>query len=61
MGIQKWKVKWYYLGIASKEKDLKVTINADRTLSEQCGIAASKANEMHALIRRNNTSIKLIP
>ena len=36
-----------------KEKDLGLTISADMTVSEQCGIAASKGNQFLGLIRRN--------
>ena len=39
-----------------KEKDLGVTISADMKVSEQCGIAASKGNQILGLIRRNITS-----
>ena len=38
-----------------KENDLEVTITADMKLSEQCGIAASKGNQILGLIRRNIT------
>ena len=38
-----------------KEKDLLVTISADMKVSEQCGIAASKGNNILGLIRRNIT------
>ena len=38
-----------------KEKDLGATISADLKVSEQCGIAASKGNQMLWLIRRNIT------
>ena len=38
-----------------KEKDLGVTISADMNVSEQCGIAASKGNQIIGLIRRNIT------
>ena len=38
-----------------KEKDLGVTINAYMKGSEQCGIAASKSNNILGLIRRNIT------
>ena len=37
------------------EKDLGVTISADMKVSEQCGIAASKGNQIVGLIRRNIT------
>ena len=40
------------LGTTVKEKDLGVTISADMKVSEQCGIAASKGNQILALIRR---------
>ena len=36
-----------------KEKDIGVTICADMKVPEQCGIAASKGNQILALIRRN--------
>ena len=36
-------------------KDLGVTISADMTVSEECGIAASKGNQIVGLIRRNIT------
>ena len=38
-----------------KEKDLRVTICADMKVSEQCGIAATKDNQILTLIRRNIT------
>ena len=40
------------LGITVKETDLGITINADMKVSEQCGIAASKGNQILGLIRR---------
>ena len=43
------------LGTIVKEKDLGVTISADMIVSEQCGIAASKGNQILGLIRRNIT------
>ena len=43
------------LGTTVKEKDLGVTISADMKVSEQCGIAASKGNQILVLIRRNIT------
>ena len=43
------------LGTTVKEKDLGITINADMKVSEQCGIAASKDNQILGLIRRNIT------
>ena len=41
------------LGTTVKEKDLGIAINGDMTVSEQCGIAASKSNQILGLIRRN--------
>ena len=35
-----------------QEKDLGVTFSADMKVSEQCGIAASKGNQILGLIRR---------
>ena len=43
------------LGTTVKEKDLGVTISADMKVSEQCGITASKGNQILGLIRRNIT------
>ena len=44
------------LGTTIKEKDLGVTISADmKKVSELCGIAASKGNQILGLIRRNIT------
>ena len=43
------------LGTTVKEKDLGVTISAYIEVSEQCGIAASKRNQILGLIRRNIT------
>ena len=34
------------LGTTVKEKDLGITISADMKISEQCGIAASKGNQI---------------
>ena len=34
------------LGSTVKEKDLGITISADMKVSEQCGIAASKGNQI---------------
>ena len=38
-----------------KEKDFGVTINIGMNVSEQCGIAASKGDQILGLIRRNIT------
>ena len=43
------------LGTTVKENDLGITISADMKVSEQCGIAASKGNQIHMLIKRNIT------
>ena len=43
------------LGTTVKEKDLGITISADLKVSEECGIAASKGNQILGLIRRNIT------
>ena len=36
-----------------KEKDLGLTVSADMKVTEQCGIAAAKGNQILGLIRRN--------
>ena len=51
----KYKMGDTVLGTTVKEKDLGVKINADMKVSEQCGIAASKGNQIIGLIRRNIT------
>ena len=43
------------LGTTIKEKNLGITSNADMKVSEQCGITASKVNEILGLIRRHIT------
>ena len=43
------------LGTTVKEKDLGVTISVDMKVTEQCGIAASKGNQILWLIMRNIT------
>ena len=43
------------LGTTVTEKDLGVTLIADMEVSEQCGIAASKGNQIIGLIRKNIT------
>ena len=43
------------LGTTVKEKDLGVTISADMKVSKQCGIAASKGNQILGLIRKSIT------
>ena len=43
------------LGTTVKEKGLAVTTCADMNVSEQCGIAVSKGNQILGLIKRNIT------
>ena len=43
------------LSTTVKEKDLGVTMNANMKVSEQCRIAASKANQVLGMIRTNIT------
>ena len=43
------------LGRTTQEKDLGETFIADMKVSVQCGIAASKGNQILGLIRRNIT------
>ena len=40
------------LGRTTQEQDLRVTFSADMKVSQQCGIAASKGNQIIRLIRR---------
>ena len=40
------------LGRTTQEKDLRLTFSDDMNISEQCGIAASKGNQISWLIRR---------
>ena len=44
-----------------KETDLRVTMNANMKVSEQCRIAASKGNQVLGMIRRNpyNSVLKM--
>ena len=48
-------MRYIVLGTTIKEKDLGVTTSADIEVSEQCGIAASKGNQILGFIRRNIT------
>ena len=43
------------LGTSVKENVVGVTISVDMTVSEQCGLAAAKGNQILGLIRRNIT------
>ena len=49
---EEYKMGDAVLGRTTQEKDLGVTFSADMKLSEQCGIAASKGNQILGLIRR---------
>ena len=48
-----YKIGDTVLGTTVKEKDIGVTTSADMKVSEQCGIATSKDNQILGLIRRN--------
>ena len=48
------------LSTTVKEKDLGVTMDANMKVSEQCRIAASKANQVLGMIRRNIIIIIII-
>ena len=54
------KIGQTVLGITAKEKDLGVTISTDMKVSEQCGITASKGNQILGLIRRKGKKL-IIP
>ena len=49
---EEYKMGDAVLGRTTQEKDLVVTFSADTKVSEQCGIAASKGNQILGLIRR---------
>ena len=49
---EEYKMGDAVLGRTTQEKDLGVTFSADMNVSEQCGIAASKGNQILGLIRR---------
>ena len=49
---EEYKMVDAVLGRTTQEKDLGVTFSADMKVSEQCGIAASKGNQILGLIRR---------
>ena len=48
---EEYKMGGAVLGRTTQEKDLGVTFSGDMKVSEQCGIAASKGNPIHGLIR----------
>ena len=49
---EEYKMGDAVLGRTTQEKDLGITFSADMKVSEQCGIAASKGNQILWLIRR---------
>ena len=49
---EEYKIGDAVLGRTTQKKDLRVTFSADMKVSEQCGIAASKGNQILGLIRR---------
>ena len=49
---EEYKMVDAVLGGTTQEKDLGVTFSADMKISEQCGIAASKGNQILGIIRR---------
>ena len=49
---EEYKMGCAVLGGTTQENDLGVTFSADMKVSEQCGIAASKGNQILGLIRR---------
>ena len=51
----KYQIEDTILGVNVKEKDSRVTINADMKVSEQCDIADSKGNQILGLMRRDIT------
>ena len=52
---EEYKMGDFVLGRITQEKDLGVKFSADMKVSEQCGIAASKGNQILRLIRRTIT------
>ena len=49
---EEYKMGDAVLGRTTQEKDLGVTFSADMKVSEQCGNAASKGNQILGLIKR---------
>ena len=49
---EEYKIGDAILGRTTQEKDFGVTFNADMKVSEQCGIAASKGNQILRLNRK---------
>ena len=52
---EEYKMGDAVLGRTTQEKDFAVTFSDDMKVSEQCGIAASKGNQILGLIRRTIT------
>ena len=52
---EEYKMRDAVLGRTTQEKDSGLTFSADMKVSEQCGIAASKGNQILGLIRRTVT------
>ena len=50
-----YKMGHTVLDITVKEKDLGITISTDMKVSDKCGIAAPKGNQILGLIRKNIT------
>ena len=48
-------VGYTVLGTTVNEKDLGITLSAAMKVSEQCGIAASRGNNILGLVKRNIT------
>ena len=58
---EEYKMGDVVLGRTTQEKDLGVIFSADMKFSEQCGIAASKGNQILGLIRRTITYKLIVP
>ena len=52
---EEYKMADAVLGRTTQEKDLGVTFSGNMKVSDQCGIAASKGNQILGLIRRTIT------
>jgi len=52
---QDYKIHSVVLNTTTNEKDIGVVMQADMKVSEQCGIAARKGNQLLGMIRRNIT------
>ena len=52
---EEYKIEDVVLDRTTKENDLGLTLSADMKVSEQCGIAASKGNNILRVIRRTIT------